>query len=299
MKPEDVTTATKEAATARRGVVFFSLAALLMTLVLSWMLSKLLAKSYTSTAVRPVVIASQELPAFTELKSDYLRIVSWPADSVPPGAFADVESVVETTQINLRTLLAGEPVVADRLSKADHGVGIAQLIDPQMRAFVVRVNDSVATAQLIQPGSFVDVISTSKDPRTREILSKVVLQNIEVLAVGKRFDPTLNSDRERNRTSVVLRKKKAEREQLAQQRVVTLLVTPTEMEHLAFVSRDGSIDLALRNNEDTEIVETTGVTRSDLMQPSSGDAASSGKARGKPARRAKRGLPEIYRVGKR
>ena len=73
--------------------------------------------------------------------------------------------------------------------------------------------------------------------------SKVILQNVEVLAVAQEVE-----------------KKKDEPEVV---KVVTLLVTPQESERLALASHSGTLRLAMRNYNDNKIVLTNG---SDVAQ---------------------------------
>ncbi|HEY6300945.1 MAG TPA: Flp pilus assembly protein CpaB, partial [Candidatus Binatus sp.] len=73
--------------------------------------------------------------------------------------------------------------------------------------------------------------------------SKVILQNVEVLAVAQEVE-----------------QKKDEPEIV---KVVTLLVTPQEAERLALASHSGTLRLAMRNYNDNKIVLTSG---SDVAQ---------------------------------
>jgi hypothetical protein len=73
--------------------------------------------------------------------------------------------------------------------------------------------------------------------------SKVILQNVEVLAVAQEVE------------------QKKDEPQIV--KVVTLLVTPQESERLALASHSGTLRLAMRNYNDNKIVLTSG---SDVAQ---------------------------------
>ncbi|HXW82863.1 MAG TPA: Flp pilus assembly protein CpaB, partial [Candidatus Binataceae bacterium] len=73
--------------------------------------------------------------------------------------------------------------------------------------------------------------------------SKVVLQNVEVLAVAQEVEM------QKDEPQVV--------------KVVTLLVSPQEAERLALAVREGTLHLAMRNYNDNKIVLTSG---SDVTQ---------------------------------
>ncbi|MBI5507804.1 MAG: Flp pilus assembly protein CpaB [Deltaproteobacteria bacterium] len=287
-------TIQKDAQQARQGALLYSLFALALTALLSWMLSRLLMGTATPAGpVKPVVVAAEEIPAFTELKAAQLKTAEWPVSSIPDGAFADVDSVVGTPKVNLRALLPGEPLVARRLAPADRGGGAAQLVDPHMRAFVVRVNEPLAMSQLLYPGVYVDVIATLPEQFQKEAIAKVVLQRVQVLAVGPSFDVTLEPAKKSDNDE------RTDRGKIERQRVVTLQLLPEEVESLAFIMRDATLDLALRNQSDTEVVNTFGASRTTVLGSGVAEAeADKAGAAAKVKRKAKAG-PAIYRVGNR
>lgn len=245
----------KEADSAGRKAVVFGLFALVLSGVFGWMLSRL---SGGGPEVQNVVVAAEEIPALSQIKLKQLRVVPWPKDALPQGTYASPQDVIKVAQVNVNSLMPGEPLLTSRLSTPDRGLGIAQMVEPNMRAFVVQVNESVATAQLLHPGAFVDVIATFEDPSTREIISKVLLQNIQVLAIGASIDvETTPQEKGASATE--------ERQVTERHRVVTLLVGLDDVESLTFASREGKIDLALRSNMDDEVVTTAGATMEKVM----------------------------------
>jgi pilus assembly protein CpaB len=78
-------------------------------------------------------------------------------------------------------------------------------------------------------------------------ISKIVLQNIKVLANGQNIDKPEN---QRDANSV---------------KVVTLLVTPEQAEKLALASSEGKLQLVMRNSIDQGDEQTTGVNKRGLL----------------------------------
>jgi pilus assembly protein CpaB len=100
--------------------------------------------------------------------------------------------------------------------------------------------------------------NTGGEPATR-----IIMQELRVLAAGQSIQP----DKEGKPRSVP---------------VVTFLVSPEQAETLALAAQQGSIQLALRNQLDTNEVKTAGARRSALM-----------RVGGAPPRRtAARGVPQ-------
>ena len=137
-----------------------------------------------------------------------------------------------------------------------------------MRAVSVRVNEVVGVAGYVLPGTRVDVVCTqSPTNKPGDMMSKVVLANVQVLTAGTR----LEQDKEGGKPMQVT--------------VVTLLVTPEQSERLALASTEGKIQLALRNPLDQGAPQTPGIKPAILMgivkAPSVATtrSASSGKAK--------------------
>ncbi len=122
------------------------------------------------------------------------------------------------------------------------------LIPPGMRAVSVQVDEVSDIAGFILPHAHVDILVAVSNQGTGQgdkPFSKIVLQNVEVLAVAQEIE-----------------KKKDEPELV---KVVTVLVTPQDAERLALATREGVLHLAMRNYADTKIVLTSGTDVDELL----------------------------------
>ncbi|HVR60918.1 MAG TPA: Flp pilus assembly protein CpaB [Polyangia bacterium] len=201
-----------------------------------------------STPMAKIAVAVADIPLATKLKAEHVNMVEWPAGNLPPGAMRDVKEVVD--RIVTARVLQGEPILAGKLAAKEAGNGLAALIPANMRAVAVRVDDVVGVAGFIHSEDRVDVIVTIRPsrPPDAEPTSKVILQNVKVLAVGKEID---TDDRSRNTANPVT--------------VATLLVNPEESEKLALAANEGRLLLTLRSWTDNEAVATGGVFPSALL----------------------------------
>ena len=131
-----------------------------------------------------VVVAALDLPLATTLRPESLAVVDWPLSSRPEGTTADPASV--TGRVALAPMFKGEPILAGKLASGEIGSGLSAILPAGMRAAAVRVDDVVGVAGFIHPGDRVDVIVTMK-PTEGSVppVSKVILQGVRVLAVGK------------------------------------------------------------------------------------------------------------------
>lgn len=193
----------------------------------------------SEVSVVDVVVATKDLDLGTVLTEEDLKVVSWPAEAMPDGyAGSPVEVIGRGLMVPMST---NEPILVGKLAPKEAGGGLPIIIPPGKRAMSVRVDDVVGVTGFARPGTRVDVVvtltgaSTEQDPATR-----LILQNIEVLAAGQTIQRDVQGDPE----AVT---------------VVTLMVTPEEGEVLALASTEGQVQLALRNVLDMDEVETPGV----------------------------------------
>lgn len=187
-----------------------------------------------------VVVAQVDIPVAMPIKAEWLSVVAWPSTARPEGALADPAPVVG--QVAIVPITRGEAVLPTKLATAGARSGLATLLPAGMRAAAVRVDDVVGVAGFLHPGDRVDVIVTMQPRDQAPYTSKIVLQNVKVLAVGKDLE---------------LRGKDAEKANPVT--VATLMVTGDESERLALAASKGQILLTLRALGDEELVETRGV----------------------------------------
>lgn len=186
-----------------------------------------------------VMVAALTIPYGTKVEGRHVRAMTLPEKAIPNGAIrttADVEGQVSTTEI-----LAGEILFQSRFVDHESGSTLAALVQPNMRAVTVRVDDVVGVAGFLLPGNYVDVLATRLERKTKRAVSETVLRHIKVLAV----DQTAKTD---DSEPVVVR-------------AVTLEMTPPQAEVLVKRKEEGSIQLTLRNPLDTMVAEEKPVAK--------------------------------------
>jgi pilus assembly protein CpaB len=193
-----------------------------------------------------VVVAAADLQLGTELRAEDLRVIQWPAGSVPAGAFAKPDELLGRGLI--QPIAANEIFLPGKLAPKEAGAGLPPVIAPGFRALSVRVNDVIGVAGYVLPGNRVDVVATvNPTQQPNDVTSKVILTNVLVLASGTKIE----RDAKDNKPISV--------------NVVTMLVNPDEAERLTLASTEGKIQLALRNPMDQTAPQTRGIKPGVLM----------------------------------
>lgn len=200
------------------------------------------ASNDASRKFTPVVVVSEDVTFGTRLDANLLRVVPYPKESVPSGAFSSIDSVVgHVTKVFLG---AREPATTTKLSS--RGGGLSMLVRPAMRATSLEVNPVSGVSGFVLPGDQVDVLVTVTDPGPkREAYTRTILQKVEVLAAGQK------TEQQDNKPVTV--------------QSVTLLVDPGQAETLALAQNQGKIHLILRNPEDRELREVAGVSTGEML----------------------------------
>ncbi len=233
---------------ASRALVFWSMALVAgagAAGLLKWYLDK---RQAAAPVLSEIAVAAIDLPLATTLKAEHIAMVAWPRNARPPGTFGDAKDLVG--RVLLAHMVQGEPLLVSKLAAREAGSGLAALVPKDMRAAAVRVDDVVGVAGFIHPEDRVDVIVTIRPAQAQaEPESKVILQNVKVLAVGKQIEV---EDKNRGKALPVT--------------VATLLVTPEQSEKLALAATQGKLLLTLRSFTDEQEVPTAGVIAADLLQ---------------------------------
>jgi pilus assembly protein CpaB len=180
------------------------------------------------------------------LAREDVRVIEWPAAALPQGALSDPKEAIGRGLI--LPVIQNEPLMPMKLASKEAGAGLPPAIPPGLRAVSVRVNEVIGVAGYVVPGTRVDVVATvSPSNQQTDVMSKVVLTNVQVLAAGTK----LEQDAEGKKPVPVS--------------VVTLLVNPEESERLTLAATEGKIQLALRNPLDTANPQTPGIRPTTLL----------------------------------
>lgn len=207
----------------------------------------------SKTKTSPVVVAAVDLSAGETLQESDLSIQRWPRASLPLGHFPKIKDIVG--RVVAGNVVRGEVLVRARLLKKGFIGGMSAVVATGMRAVTVKVNEVIGVAGFVKPHDRVDVICTvQKGTFQQDPVTRVVLQDVEVLAVGV----TWNSQEQKKD------KKKGGGKPKGIQ-VVTLQLEPDHAERLALAATEGKILLALRNQADHSVEKTNGIKLTRLF----------------------------------
>ena len=192
-----------------------------------------------AVATEKIVVAAGQIDIGKPIIITQLKTADWPKANVPQGAFLSTEQVVN--RVSLQTFVPNEPIIESRLIPKEGPISVLTYKIPEgHRAMTVAVDQVSGVAGFINPGNMVDVVLTTQSSQTQQPLSKIVLQNVPVLAIAQAVE-------NREGKAIVVP-------------TVTMDVTPEDAEKLAIASTQGKLQLVLRRFEDKSVVKTMGAT---------------------------------------
>ncbi len=212
---------------------------LALALVLGLVASTLVYQKLRQSSVRAagsstrVMAAARNLEIGAKITETDLKTVDSPSGTLPQGSFAKASDAVGRAV--LYPAFEGELILESKLAPVGSGAGLPAVIPDGMRAVSIRVDDVVAVAGFVGPGTRVDVLLTGNpDISHREqSLTRTILENVQVLAAGQKIQPD-----DQGRAEKV--------------NVVTLLCSPEDAARVTLAASDGRIQLVLRNPADSK-----------------------------------------------
>jgi pilus assembly protein CpaB len=202
-----------------------------------------------------VYTASRTIPARSVIVKEMISENLIPKEYIHPNATVNLDDIVG--KMTIERIIEGEQIIVSRLSEEQTNQ-MSYKIPEGKRALTIAANEIIVTGNHIYPGDFVDIVLTLPEGidyyQDKEMFSlqssRIIMENIEVLAVGQAMYSSAEGSREVPNT-------------------ITLAVTPVQVEQLVLAEEIGRVRLALRPVGDEDINDTPGAVRLDISAPKS------------------------------
>ena len=232
-----------------KRLVFVMCGAVVFGLIAAFSVSRYLSGTQAyAKSLNSVVVAKVDIAPGEKIIAEQLASVQFPRNAMPEGTFDAMDKLIG--RVAVVQIAAREPVTDFKLAPEGSAGGLSAVIPEGYRAMTVKVDDVVGISGFVMPGALVDVvvvINPAEANGQQNPISKIVLQNIKVLANGQNIDRPKN---DREAESV---------------KAVTLQVTPEQAEKLALASSEGKLQLVMRNSVDQGDEQTQGVDKRILL----------------------------------
>ncbi|MBJ3761253.1 Flp pilus assembly protein CpaB [Maribius pontilimi] len=201
---------------------------------------------------KPVFVTSRDIAYGERLTAEDVRQVLFPEEAISVGAFLEEEALFpqgpNVQRSVLRSMVAGEAILANKVTEPGMEAGVASRLSPGKRAFAIRVDVSSGVSGFLRPGDRVDVYWTgtvnSKGVDRQEV-TKLIQAGVKLVAIDQ------SADEDRSEATVA--------------RTVTVEATPRDVAALAQAQSTGSLSLSLVGNEDDTVAGAVEIDQRELL----------------------------------
>jgi pilus assembly protein CpaB len=241
----------------RKIVLLFSVLLAVLAVVLMQMYKSSLAKELGVSGKRvAILVASQGIPAFTEIEASQLQVREYPENFLPPGYHVKGMMGDLVGQTTVFDIMPGSAILTKDMAHTQASAQLSTKILKDMRALALPIDKVSSFGGLLRPSDHVDILGTFQKPASGDVATVTLLQNVTVLAFGGQLgggSSGSGSGRKggRNRATTV-----------------TVAVTPEEAELLVFAQDRGTLGLTMRGKDDVnDEPSLTGKSFADIFDP--------------------------------
>ena len=210
------------------------------------------ARAAEAVPLTDIYVATRQLRFGERLTGEDVRLVRWPAESLPEGVFPDEAALFPegtgTPRTVLRAIEENEPILAVKVTAPGEDAGVSSRLPKGMRAFAIRVDVASGVSGFLRPEDRVDVYWSGRtgggDALEAEV-TKLIERNIRLLAVDQ------TADKDRSGPVVA--------------RTVTVAATPRQVAALAQAQATGRLSLALVGAADDTEVAAVEIDQRELL----------------------------------
>lgn len=186
-----------------------------------------------------IVVAASELAAGTIIDGDAVATQQLKVRDAPEGSMRDpvqaVGKVISTAMVK------GQVFLTTNFASEGSGLHLAAALPAGMRAVAISLTSAAALRGLLYPGCIVDVLWTPSARRNERLVSKLLLERVNVLGIE-------------DRTIVSSRDHEDAKPRSGRSRMVTLMLNIGQAKQLHAAMGQGSISLVLRHPLDNTVV---------------------------------------------
>lgn len=228
----------------RRRVLIAMVLAITMGLVSSYLVYQAVKSAQGGQGeVEQIAVAAANISVGEALSAQHIKMADWPRATIPAGTVRSTKDA--EGRVARVSMVAGEPLLEAKLAPAGQGGLMPVLVPAGKRAVTIKVDEAIQKSGFVVPNSRVDVLVTMARQAGQSRESRIVLQDVMVLA----SDQTVEMKDNKPVTMTT----------------VTMAVSPQEAERLALAQNEGKVTLALRNLQDNAQISTPGVTTAQLL----------------------------------
>lgn len=201
-----------------------------------------------------VFVSERPLRYGEPLTREDVRIVEWPENAVPEGAFLKEVALFpeneDRPRVVLRAMEKDEAILALKVTEPGKPAGLTSQLAPGMRAFAIKVDVASGVSGFLRPGDRVDVywsgrISSLTEDKGRREFTKLIEPGLRLIAVDQ------SAYNDRDETNIA--------------RTVTVTARPNQVAKLAQAQATGKLSLSLVGMDEGEMADNIEIDQRILL----------------------------------
>jgi pilus assembly protein CpaB len=212
----------------------------------------------------PVLSAAKDIDAGGVITEDMLSVINKPSAILHQMAIEEKYKELLIGQKPAINILKNQVFLWTNI-QLEQPETLSQKLKHNERAITINVDSASGLEGLVRPGDRVDVMGffdiPGEDFRSTKPISKILLQNVSVLAVGRQLtssDKLFGSQKTSDMLDVVEAGKEI--------KTITLKLSSREASIIMFAVRKGEIQLLLRSKEDVVVEPVPEVGFDDIVK---------------------------------
>lgn len=194
-----------------------------------------------------VYVVNRQMRYGERITTEDVRVVKWPENAIPEGAFQAEEALFpygdQRLRTALRTMEKDEALLEVKVTEPGEDAGVSSRLSKGMRAFAIRVDVTSGVSGFLRPGDRVDVYWSGRSGDQE--VTKLIEAGVRLVAIDQ------SADEDRSSPTIA--------------RTVTVEVSPQQVAALAQAQSTGRLSLSLVGAEDETVAAAVEVDQNLLL----------------------------------
>jgi pilus assembly protein CpaB len=182
----------------------------------------------------PVVVSNRDIPEGSVLDYDMVAKMSMPEQFVTPSVVKPSQFEKVIGQKLMVPLQRGDLILWSHFRSEGTFERLSNIVRKRGRAISIEISGAQGVSGWVRPNDHVDILGTFLDPKTNQMVTVTLLQNVIVLATGALTGNTNWATLEKGDRAYSN---------------ITVMLLPEEAEIAVLAAQLGKLHLALRNPE--------------------------------------------------
>jgi len=216
-------------------------------------LDELTRKNKKNWELSSVLTASIDIKAGSKISSKMLKTSSFPKMSISSNMISPSSKEFFIGQTITRDIKMGDVIFHNDILAEKSITGVSAVLQNKARAVNLSFTKENPVSQLIRPHNHIDLVWTYKDNKTNKLMSKLLFQDIIVIAVWRYTAENIRIELKKQDDNIKFNS-------------ISLYLTAKEALVLDLAKKSGSLSAIIRNSDSIDKVEENEISLAEIIK---------------------------------